>query len=121
MKYVMIPINRRYDDNNKRIVRRVLISYTKKVDGQYKGTKLIEKDPYFYDPKSSQKYIFKDDGFTLISNAYSGSSILDVFQDSLIDLLRPYEFDAGRLIETAYEFMADSEEEAIKIFTERDF
>ena len=115
MKYAMIPINRRYSDNNERIVRRVLISYIEKVDGVYQGTKLIEVDPYFKDPNSSQKYEFTDNEFWLISNAYVDSFT----QNSLLNQKRKYEYDAGRLIETAIEFEASTNEEAISKFNSR--
>jgi len=114
MKYAMIPINRRYDENNNRIVRRVLISYkTKDEYGVYIGSKIIEKDPYFKDKNSSHQYLFENDGFRLIHDAYG--------DDYRLGEKRPYEYSAGELIETSFEFEATNKKEAIKIFTTRNF
>lgn len=114
MKFAMIPINRRYNDKNERVVRRILISYTSKRQGIYKGTKLIDKDPYFNDPKSSQKYIFEDNCFYLVSDGYS-----DPVQGTLLKIKRNYEFDAGLLYETAIEFQAADLQEAVEMFRNR--
>ena len=114
MKYAMIPINRRYIAD-KRIVRRILISYDKKVKGVYKGTRVVELDPYFKNPESSQQYVFESDYFYLVKDGHD-----DPIQRSLLNTTRPYEYDAGRLYEKAIEFKADSDEKAIKIFNERE-
>ena len=119
MKFAMIPINRRYNDKNERVIRRVLISYTRKVKGVYKGTKLVDKDPYFNDPNSSQQYVFTDDYFYLISNAYDDDSFANALQNALIEEKRPYEYDAGKLIETAVEFTAKDLQEAMEMFHNR--
>ena len=115
MNYAMIPINRRYDEKGNRIVRRVLISFNYIEWGQYKGTKLIAKDPYFNNPNSSQQYVFEDTEFWLIKDGYS-----DDIQSTLLNVKRPYEWDAHRLVEKAIEFIADSDEEAIEIFNNRE-
>lgn len=117
--YAMIPINRRIGFDGERIVRRVLISYLTKVDGVYKNSKIIEKDDYFKNPNASQQYEFYDDGFKLISNGYS-RTILDGIQNSLLEKLRPYEFDAGLLFETAIEFREENDELAIYKFQNRE-
>jgi hypothetical protein len=115
MKYAMIPVNRKYDNKNQRIVRRVLVSYKYKYkNGKYMKTKLIDLDPYFKDPKSSQQYEFTDKYFFLKSNAYGG-----MLQNSLLNKKRLYTSNAGLLIEKAIEFEAPNNEEAIKIFSER--
>lgn len=114
MKFAMIPINRRYN-GDKRIVRRILISYDKKVRGVYKGTKVIELDPYFKNPESSQQYVFESDCFYLVKDKYE-----DFIQDTLLNIKRPYEYDAGRLIEKAIEFEADTEEDAKDVFNHRE-
>lgn len=110
MNYAMIPINRRYNDNDERVVRRVLISYKKCTDGIYQGTKIIEKDPYFYDKNASHQYLFTDTSYSCISDAYGWDAE---------NVEHPYEYDAGRLYEKAIEFEADSDEEAIKMFNNR--
>lgn len=112
--YAMIPINRRIADDGRRIVRRVLISFNYIEEGVYKATKLIAKDPYFENPNSSQQYVFTDTEFWLVKDGYSNE-----IQSTLINVKRPYEWDAGRLIEKAIEFCAESDEEAIKQFRER--
>lgn len=109
-KYAMIPINRRYE-NGVRIVRRVLISYIKKFNNEYIGTKLIEKDPYFKDPKSSHQYEFKDNCFRLIKDDYGGNYLLNKF--------RPYVRSRLEFIDDAIEFKAKSDKEAISIFNSR--
>ncbi len=115
LNYAMIPINRRISIDGKRIVRRVLISFNYIEWGQYKGTKLIAKDPYFENPNSSQQYVFTDTEFYLVKDGYDNP-----IQSSLINKKRHYEFDAGKLEETAIEFCANSDEEAINIFNNRE-
>ena len=114
MKYAMIPINRKYDSRWNRLVRRILISYTKKVDGVYTGCKVIAKDPYFDNPNSSQQYVFEDNQFYLIKDAYE-----DVIQQDLINVKRNYEYDSGLLSDTAIEFNSSSDALAIKKFNNR--
>ena len=113
-KYAMVPINRRYDNEGNRIVRRILISYKKRVEGIYKGTKVLELDPYFKDENSSQQYVFENKCFYLVKDHYN-----DPIQDTLLLVKRPYEYDAGRLTEKSIEFKAESDDEAIKLFNER--
>lgn len=114
MKFAMIPINRRYTDG-KRIVRRILISYTRKIKGGfYKGTKVVETDPYFKNPESSQQYVFEDTCFYLVKDKYE-----DFIQDTLLNVKRPYQYDAGKLFETAIEFEAKDLQEAIERFNNR--
>lgn len=120
MKFAMIPVNRRYNEKNERVVRRVLISYlTKTKKGLYKKTKLIEKDPYFYNKNSSQQYVFTDNGFKLISNSYDDGTFANSLQNTLIEELRPYQYDAGLLIEKSIEFEAKDLQEAIEMFNNR--
>mgnify|MGYP003328028799 CR=1 FL=1 len=73
LNFVMLPINHKVRDGQP-IVRRVLLSYKSTVEKgdtiYYKGTKFIEKDPYFYDETKSHQYEFKDSYFRLISNSY---------------------------------------------------
>lgn len=114
MKYAMIPINRRYTDDWKRIVRRVLISYDSMQNGLYKGTRLVAKDPYFSNPKSSQEYVFTDTDFWLVKDGYN-----DIIQSRLLNVKRPYQYSSPLLIETAIEFMANDDTEAIEKFMER--
>lgn len=109
-KYAMVPINRRYE-NGKRIVRRVLISYSRKANGVYQKVKLLAKHPYFDNPMSSQQYVFTDKYFYLVSDAYNDSQ-----QQSLLNVKRKYEYNPGLLLDVAIEFEARSDSEAIKIF-----
>lgn len=114
MNYAMIPINRRYTEDWKRIVRRVLISYDSKTeDGLYKKCKIIETDPYFKDKKASHQYKFCSKGFKCVEDRYGG---MDENSEYI-----PFQYDARRLYETAYEFEAIDDKEAIKVFKERDF
>ena len=110
MKFAMIPINRRLGEDGTRIVRRILISYTRKVKGVYKGCEVIAKDPYFSDPSSSHQYMFNEEGFQLIRDCYGFDTSVFV----------PYQYDAGRLLESAIEFQADTVEEATEQFNNRD-
>lgn len=115
MKFAMIPINRRYNEEMKRIVRRVLISYKyKTLKGKYKGTKIIEKDPYFKDPNSSQQYLFKDKYFIHLTDAYN-----DELQQEVMNNKRFYMENEGLLFENAIEFEAANLEEAIEMFNNR--
>ena len=113
MKFAMIPINRRYN-GEQRVIRRVLISYNKKVRGVYKGTKIIELDPYFKNPDSSQQYVFEDDCFYLVKDGYD-----NFIQSSLLQVKRPYEYDAGKLVDVAIEFTASDLQQAIEMFNNR--
>ena len=113
MKYAMIPINRRYNDNDERIVRRVLIGYNHKYAGKYIGCHVVEKDPYFKDKNSSHQYIFENDGFTLVSDAYDGNN------NPIFGKKRPYQYDEGLLYETAVEFVAKDDQEATEMFNNR--
>ena len=83
MKYVMIPINKKWCDDGIH-VRRVLISYKSKKDltkemktllglessfkakfTGFNNSRLVTVDPYFTKETSTHKYTFKDDGYTL--------------------------------------------------------
>lgn len=116
MKFAMIPINRRYDENGNRIVRRILISYNKKtLKGKYVSTKLIEVDPYFKNPNSSQKYDFYDTYFIHIDDRYH-----DEYQKHLMNVKRYYMYNEGLLCDNAIEFTANNTTEAIEIFNNRE-
>lgn len=115
MKYAMIPINRRYNDKNERVVRRILISYkTKNKNGIYEKCSVIAKDPYFLDKNSSHQYQFDNDSFYLIKDIYEGK------ENFLLGVRRPYQFNEGYLAETAIEFTSRNILEAIKRFNDRE-
>ena len=115
MKFAMIPINRRLGENGTRIVRRVLISYQSKTrNGHYKRTKLIEKDPYFKNPNSSQQYVFKDTYFVHLTDSYNNEE-----QKLVMNNKRYYMYDEGLLIENAEEFTAETLDQAIELFNNR--
>lgn len=112
-KFAMIPINRRYDEEDHRIVRRVLISYENKDDqGVYQNTKLIETDPYFKDPNASHRYIFTDHCFELIYDA-SG-------ENYKLDMPQPYQYKRELFLDPAIEFEAASQPDAIDQFNNRE-
>lgn len=116
MRYAMIPINRRYNDDGRRVVRRVLISYKyKTLNGEYKDTKIIEKDPYFKDPNSSQQYVFENNYFIHTEDRYNLGD-----QKCLLNTKRSYMFNEGLLDNNAIEFTAKTEEEAIEKFNNRE-
>ena len=82
MKFAMVAINSKYDEENKLHVRRVLISYLFKTSTKsrknfktitYHGTKFISADDYFYKDNSSHKYEFKDKYYKLldVTNEYN--------------------------------------------------
>lgn len=117
-KYAAIPINRRLVEISEgkyaRVVRYILISYKRKkrnAKGTYVGTKPIDFDPYFNEEMSSQKYIFGDDYFMLVSDGHN-----NLHQSLFLNVKRPYEYDADRLIEHAYEFTAPTDFDAIEWF-----
>lgn len=125
MNFVMIPINTRLDDNDKLLVRRVLISYTRKmpkeVDGvkviYFAGSKFIAADEYFLDKTKSHQYLFEDDGYTLKS---ANNEMAEQY------LIKPGIFDKRKYHTYEHEsvpggifFKADTVEEAIKQFNDR--
>lgn len=113
MKFSIIPINRKYDDNDNIIIRRILISYQDKKDAVYQNVSIIDKDDYFKDENSSHQYIFTPEGFKLIKTTQnSGDEIL-------LDWLRSYRCYQDLFPNSGIEcieFECDSEKEAIEIF-----
>ena len=115
INYAMIPINRKYDKEDKRHVRRILISYREKFNNEYLDVKVVDKDPYFKDPNSSHQYVFEEEGYKMIKNSYINNG-----DNHLIDELRPYLHIRDDFYDISIEFKAKSDDEAIKIFNERD-
>ena len=119
MKFAMIPINRKYDENNNLLVRRVLISYTKKYKKRlcgesityFTGTKIVETDNYFKE-SHSHTYKFEDKGYTLLD---CQNELKEMYPESLYKLRL---YHAGSLVD-AILFKAKSNEEAIEIFNNR--
>lgn len=120
MRYAMIPINRKYDRQGNLVVRRVLVSYESKsiLNGiaYYDNTRFIEKDPYFYNTHSSHQYTFDDEEYSL--DSVDGESFEcytfkpEIFQRRKYHIINEFCIDA-------IEFEAESDEEAIKRFNER--
>ena len=120
MRYAMVAINRRYDDEGSLLVRRVLISYTQEevrgLQKFYSGTKLLAKDPYFEREGASHKYQFFDDGYTLIKVSAPDDPLYTQIAQSFVDSKRPYHVNLDWFVQ---EFECDSDEQAIKIFNDR--
>lgn len=121
-KYAMIPINRKYDEDNTLHIRRVLISYEKKKKkslhgmpiSYFEGTKLIEVDDYFKE-NHSHTYKFTDTTYTLVDcDAESKKLYGDMLSEP-----RKYHAFEGSTIYGAILFKASSDQEAIKKFKER--
>lgn len=66
-KYAGVCINYRLDEEDRPLLRRVLIGYGSFEDGVFKDTWLVGKDPYFDDSAKSHQYRFEDDGYSLVS------------------------------------------------------
>lgn len=122
--YAMPIINWKEDEDGNLHVRRVLISYkgkpTKQTRGSvtilyFKDTRLIETDDYFKDETKSHRYTFEDDGYILISctneNAEEYKNHPELFEK------RQYHTPDDFLLEAR--FKAKNDEEAVKIFNER--
>ena len=94
-KYAMIPINCKYDEEDRIHVRRVLISYkrrkvtSKEFFGnvydhvEYRGTKLEAIDPYFLSSKRTHTYEFKDRYYRLVKvdNRNTNKIIYNAFKE----------------------------------------
>jgi len=127
MKYVMLSINGKEVDGDI-YVRRVLLEYKNK-DFEvskggtpvcfYKGTRFVEKDNYFRDVSKNNQYEFHDDHYTLTKTNYAHNRFLEgeqrQYHSFAFDTDDPYYKALGPI-----EFEADSDEEAIKKFVERD-
>ena len=124
MKYSMVTINRKLEDNGILRIRRVLIQYESSEANEptdpnrvnYRGTRIVEVDSYFKDTARSHKYQFEDDGFTLLSS--------DNLDSCLKNLKRIYHYsNKAYTLEQKecqpIEFEADSDEEAIEKFNGR--
>ena len=125
--YSMVVINRKYDENDKLLLRRVLISYTKKNKLKdrvvYKGTKIIEVDDYFLNQSSSHQYIFTDEGYNLINVDESRSEFSDFYinciNNSLKEKVRPYHYLPQIEMFRPIEFSCEREEDARLLFSLR--
>ena len=126
IKYAMIPINCKLTKNNEVSVRRVLISYKKKltydipgdngVQVVYEDTRFLDMDPYFSREKSTTKYSFYDDGYVLLScnneNSWAAGDLLGQ--------KRPYHYNAPKkphpYAPAAVEFKTTSDDKARDMF-----
>ena len=127
MKYVMLAINGKQPTDNEIYVRRVLLEYKDKDFATskggtpicyYKGTRFLEKDNYFKDASKNNQYSFKDDSYVLTNTNYAHNSFLQGEERKY----HAFAFDTNDLYYKALrpiEFEADSDEEAIKKFNER--
>ena len=137
IKYAMVAINSKEKDNHP-VIRRVLISYkgskTSYAITTYTGTRYITCDPYFNDKKSSHQYKFEDDGYSLTAIKGKQAERYDEASLNALKAKRSYHSYISDAIWspesniTDFRFMhavmpvtfkATSDEEAIKIFTER--
>lgn len=124
IKYAMPIINIK-DDVDGRHVRRVLISYKKIKKSTFKGwstryfkgTKIIEKDPYFYDETKSHQYKFENEGYYLVS---CNNTCAEIYDKYLPELLEKREYHIADIhFNKSDLFTASSDEEAIEIFKNR--
>ena len=119
-KYAMVPINGKEDEYGNPIIRRVLITYESSVtkDNQviYKRTKFVDKDPYFFQ-KRSTTYTFKDSYYTLDSI----DNLNAIFAGEITKTKRRYHYNISNdvLKPPAIEFEAASDEEAKEKFHNR--
>lgn len=116
MKYAMIPINFKRDDEGTH-VRRVLVSYLFKVNKKYVvtyyGTKFITADDYFYSDKATHKYSFKNRYYRLLD-----ANSLDY--DSILFKKKRYHFKKYSFLYTDdVEFKSKSVTDAINKFKNR--
>ena len=120
MKYVMIPINCKYDNNDQMHVRRVLVQYEKTQEEDYQifytNTRFLAKDPYFEDKTRSHQYEFLDEGYRLIDVTNEHKEI----EASVVNITRRYHYNLIYDLPKGIEFEADSDEVAIKKFHERE-
>lgn len=133
-KYAMIPINTKEDEEGNIHVRRVLISYRfkthskinkksnyEKVVANYRGTKIIATDDYFKNPNATHRYTFYDNGYALESVHNNLNGFLYAFKPEIF-YMRVYhgldrKYDG---YPSVIEFKANTKDEAIKLFTERE-
>lgn len=129
--YAMIPINSKINGKDEVLIRRVLISYKgKPIQGVFGGktyinTRLVAKDPYFKDEKSSHQYIFFDDGYYLeeckhadLKEDYEGVGIMHKVRPYHTTFKLDNYFKDGDELKSI-EFKAKNDKEAAKIFEGR--
>lgn len=131
-KYSMVTINHKLDENDNLLVRRILISYTNKVQDaknedvmNYVGTRFIAKDAYFNDKTKSHQYEFTDDGYKLIEvtnewkdlETYQGLVLKERVYHHFVDNNQSFWFPPYA---APIEFEADTDEEAIQKFHGRE-
>ena len=119
-KYAMIPINVKRI-NNKTHIRRVLISYLFKKSKEhlvtYYGTKFITADQYFYDVNSSHKYEFKNKYYKL---TYISKEVMNELKyDKDMFKKKRYHYSKFLMYPQDVEFRANTKEQAIKHFNDR--
>ena len=127
----MCAINRKYDENNNIVVRRVLIRYVGKPQVKmgvkyFNSVKLVFADPYFNNEKASHRYNLQDDGYFLLE--CKNDNLKQVYQkNNLLSEKRKYHIYPGDEYTTLFGnegsktiFKAKSDEEAIKIFNDRE-
>ena len=124
--YAMIPINFKYDENDKLHIRRVLIEYKKLRKDEfnrdiyyYDDTRLIDVDPYFLDKSKSHQYIFEDDGYTLM-DVRGDDYALYLLRGLIKDKRTYHSFEMSNSNYKAILFNASTDEEALKKFHERE-
>ena len=111
-KYAIVPIcMKEYR------LRCVLISYENKVlksidNVLYEGTKLIAKDPYFYDSSKSHQYDFHDTYYILssVNNTHK------IYESYLLGEKRPYHYHINSMFKNPIEFKAFTQKGALRKF-----
>ena len=132
IKYAMVTINHKYDDKDNLLVRRVLISYESKEKApekedvvNYTGTRFVAKDDYFSDKSKSHQYNFHDANYELtkVTNEWREAET----KIGLVQAKRPYHYYVDVNLSSVWpkyadpiEFEAETDEEAIKKFHERE-
>ena len=130
VKYAMVAINKKYDEDGSPIVRRVLIRYSDKKIVEmpdpdfsqvvYTDVVFVDKDPYFEKEGASTVYNFHDEGYELLACNNINKDIAQGF----INLTRPYHYNLykNKIMDgdsKPIEFSGLSDEEAKKIFHSR--
>ena len=122
MKYAIIPICTKVDDDGNVVSRSVLISYKKvrkfALFTMYEGTRLIATDDYFKDENSSHTYQFYDSGFALVDCKYPEQKAR-YEKAGVLNKVRPYHTIEIKYIDTTIRFRARNNQAALEKFKER--
>jgi len=129
MKFAMVPINRKEEDDGIHI-RRVLISYKYKTSKRfnktkyktvtYHGTKLIASDPYFNEPNHTHIYELTDKYYKLVT-VDAANPMSEAYEEhSKIYNKRKYHTNIWPGGIKCIEFKTNNKDEAISLFNNRE-